>query len=164
MGFLRRALVGAEAGLLAGATVAGLFLVLDVVGVGLFTTPVSLAAGLIGGETELTGADLLAGAVPLLERGAWLLGYTLLHFTAFTVLGAVGASIVPVASLSSSLLGGVVYGSVGFTGAFVGYRWIMDAAPLPEGLPLATVLLANAMAGAVLGTGLHVGLEDGAGE
>ncbi|HSG50332.1 MAG TPA: hypothetical protein VLA43_21070 [Longimicrobiales bacterium] len=159
MRFLRRVATGAEAGLLAGAAVALLFLVQDGVQLRLFSTPLALASGLLGSSTVEPDGGFVARVAGFSVLGARIIAYTLVHFFVFAAVGVAGAFVLKVTSFWTSLWGGVVYGSVLCTGLLYGGLWMGDssvALATLAGMGMPTILLTNAMAGAVLGMGLHL--------
>lgn len=166
MSILKRVTAGAEAGLLAGAGVALFFLIQGAVHLQPLATPLSLASGLLGPETADPGGGTLARVAAGAALGATLLIYTALHFLTFAAVGVGGAFLLDASSFWVSLGKGVAYGSVLCTGLLYGSRWMTDAPVAIDAVGLPTVLLVNAMAGAILGLGLHLAQldvgEDGA--
>lgn len=156
MRFYQRATVGAEAGLMAGAAVILLFLVQDVVQLAPLATPEALATSLFGpaGFQYDTGLLSQAGAVAVF--GVRLISYTFLHFLAFAALGIGGAFALSHASWAASLMGGGAYGLTACTAVFYGSRLVMDTPVLLEGVGLPAILVANTVAGVVIGGGLHL--------
>ncbi|HKJ03427.1 MAG TPA: hypothetical protein VJ997_13260 [Longimicrobiales bacterium] len=156
MRVLQRAAAGAEAGLLAGAGVAVFFLVQDAVQLQPLSTPLALASGFPGaGSTDLD-TGLIARVAAFGALGVRLLAYTALHFLAFAAVGLTAAFLLRTSSFWATLWGGVAYASVACTGLFYGGRWIADMPLTPDALGVPTVVLANAMAGVLLGVGLHL--------
>ena len=141
-------------------SIAVLFLAIDLVQLTPLATPMGLADGLWGDEVRLTSEAMFSGLVPFLRTGAHLVGYTLVHFGAFALLGALSPWFVRATSFGMSLVAGVTFGTAACSGAFFTARWVTGATLVPDAVPLVTLLLANAMAGAVLGLSLHVGLAD----
>jgi hypothetical protein len=158
---LQRAATGAEAGLLAGGGVAILFLVEDAIQLQPFSTPLALASGVVGFGSVDLHAGLVSQIAGFGALGVTLLAYTALHFLSFAAVGVAAAFVLDVTSFWTSLWSGVAYGTVACTGLLFGGRWIADAPFAPDALGMPSVLLANAMAGAILGIGLHLARSDG---
>ena len=169
MRFFRRAAIGAAAGLVAGIAVAVFFLIEGAVHLRPFAVPVALASGLLGwGSTGATAAAQVAGTTaaqaagtaPRVESfgalGVEVLVYTVIHLLTFAAVGATAAFLVGVRSFWRSILGGVVYGSIVCTGLLYASGWIAATPVSLHDLGLRSVLLADAMAGAILGLGLHL--------
>jgi hypothetical protein len=154
MRLLERASVGAEAGLLAGASVVVFFLVQDAFVLRPLATPLALTSGLLGEPLDLERRVATAATVG--NVGARLLTYTVLHFLAFAALGVAAAFLIPVRSFWTSLWSGVVFGSLASTGLLYASRWVADVPVALDTLGMPSVLLANAMAGAILGVTLHL--------
>lgn len=157
MRFLRRVAVGAKAGLLAGVGVAVLFLIEDAVRLRPLSTPAALASGLLDGGAAGGLIERLASGGAL---AAWIMAYTLLHLLVFAGVGVIAAFALEVRSFWRALLGGAVYGSVVCTGFLYGARWIVESPIALDALGVPSVLLANAMAGAILGLALHLEERD----
>jgi len=160
MTILRRVIHGAEAGVLAGAGIAGLFLILDVAQLAPLSTPVTLASSLWGPVALDPGSDTLARSLALGLGGARLVAYSLLHLLAFTAIGVVGAFLINTASFWTSLLGGVVYGTVACSALFYAGNWMTEAPMVLDAIGPTSIVLVNAMAGAIMGLGLHIGALD----
>lgn len=156
MRFLRRAVAGAVAGTLGGVGVALFFLVEGAVHLQPFSVPVRLASGLLGwssfGLDTPLGADLASFGV----LGEEVLVYTVIHLVTFAVLGAIAAFLLEVRSFWKSLWGGVVYGGIVCTGVLYASRWMAVTPVTLHDLGVRSVIFANAMAGAILGVGLHL--------
>jgi len=160
MSILKRVTAGAEAGLLAGAGVALFLLIQGTIHLQPLATPLSLASGLLGPETADPGGGMLARVAAGAALGVTLLIYTTLHFLTFAAVGVGGAFLLDASSFWVSLWKGVAYGSVLCTGLLYGSRWVTDAPVALDTLGLPSVFLVNAMAGAILGLGLHLAQLD----
>lgn len=156
MRFLRRAAAGAEAGVLAGAGVAVFFLVGDAVQLHLFSTPLALASQLFGPLAADPAGSTLDRVLAFSTLGVRLFEFTALHFLTFVAVGAVAAFVLDVGSFWRSLWGGVAYACVVCTGLLYASGWVVDSPVAVRALGLPSVLLANAMAGAIIGVGLHL--------
>jgi hypothetical protein len=154
MRFLRRLEAGVVAGLFAGVAVATLFLMDGAVHLHPLSVPISLASSLLNDGSMPTGPFGQAGAFVLL--GIELVAYTVIHLLAFATVGATAALFVDATSFSKSLWGGVAYGSVTCTGLLYAVRWIADTPVALDVLGLRAVLLANAVAGAIIGVVLYL--------
>jgi hypothetical protein len=156
---LRRAQAGAMAGLLAGIAVAVLFLIRGAIHLQPFSVPVDLASGLLGNPG--TGGPLgPAGAFAVLSLE--VLAYTVIHLLTFVAIGLAAAFVLQENSIWTSLVGGAVYGTVVCTGLLYATRWLAGVPVALNVLGLGPVLLANALAGAIIGAILFLAREDGA--
>jgi hypothetical protein len=160
MGIIKRVAGGAEAGVIAGAGVALLFLVQDVVQLQPLSTPVALAEGLLGPGTAPVDGALLGRVAGYGVLGVKLLVYSLIHFGVFVGVGVSAAFLLNTASFWASLWGGVAYGTVLCTGLLYGGSWFAGGMSTVGALGVPGVLLVNAMAGAILGVGLHLAQSD----
>lgn len=156
MGFYQRVAAGAEAGLMAAAGVVLLFLFQDVVRLEPLATPEALASGLFGPGGYQYDMDLLARTAGVAAMGARLLSYTLLHFLAFAAVGVVAAFVLAGTSWLGSLAGGGLFGVTICTGVFYASHWVMDAPVHLNAIGVPSVLVANAVAGVILGGGLCI--------
>ncbi len=157
MRFLRNVAAGAKAGVLAGVAVAILFFIEDAVQLRPLSTPTTLASGLLGGGVAGTMiARVVSGGVV----GAWIATYTLLHLIVFAGVGVMGAFVLEARSFWRAVLGGAAYGSVACTGVLYGAQWIVESPFALDALGVPSVLLANAMAGTILGLALHLQQSD----
>lgn len=133
----RDALVrGAVGGLLAAVLVAAWFLVLDLATARAFRTPAELASVYLGRESVTIDPGVI-------------LGYTVLHFTAFAALGAVTAWILAALEIRPNVLVGLVFGlgvlnGLHYTGLLLTGRGAWDV------LPTGHVIGANLAAGLLL--------------
>lgn len=157
MRFLRRVATGMKAGLLAGIGVAVFFLIEDAFRLRPLSTPAALASGLLdGGAVGGLIARLAAGGA----LAGWIITYTLLHLIVFACVGAAAAFVLEAGSFWKALFGGAVYGSVVCTGFLYGAQWTVETPIALDALGLPSVLLANAMAGTILGLVLHLEQSD----
>lgn len=157
MRLYQRVIQGAEAGLLAGLGVVLVFLVGDVLRLSPMETPAVLAAEIFG--IRLSGAEsgLIAATLEMAVTGFRLLAYTVLHFCAFALVGVAGAFVLSTGSLGVSVLAGALYGGTVCSAIFYGCRWIAQEAPVVlEGVAAPSVILANCLAGAIIGSALHL--------
>jgi hypothetical protein len=156
MRFLRRVAAGAKAGLLAGAGVAVLFLLEDAVQLRPLSTPAALASGLLDGGAANGAGELITRLASGGALAARIIVYTLLHLLAFAGVGVVAAFALEARFFVKALLTGAVYGSVVCTGVLYGAGWIIESPFALDALGVPSVLLANAMAGTILGLTLHL--------
>lgn len=147
---------GAEAGVIAGAGVALLFLFLDVVHLTPLATPEALSAGFFtpSGYTYDTG--LMAQAASIVGTGFHLLTYTVLHFGTFAVLGVFAAFLLGNVGWAGSLVGGMVFGLTVCTGVFWLSRDLVNTPVVMEAITVPSLLVANTIAGAILGAGVYL--------
>ncbi len=140
---------------MAAITLAVLFFLEGAITLHPLSIPVALGSGLFGGVTSGSGA---VSQVPsFLMLSIDLLAYTALHVLAFTAVGAGGALVLKASSFWRSLIGGIVYATVTCTGLLYLVGRLADAPVALGVLGLPRVLLANAVAGAVIGTALYLG-------
>lgn len=156
MVFHQRVAAGVEAGLMAAAGVVLLFFFQDAVRLEPLATPEALATGLFGPGGYQYDTGLLASAAGAVGMGARLLSYTLLHFLAFAVVGVVAAFALVGTSWLGSLVGGALFGGTVCTAVFYASHWVMDAPVHLEAVGLPSVLVANVVAGVILGGGLFI--------
>lgn len=90
---------GVIAGVLGGVAVAAWFLIIDLVVGRLFYTPAALGSALFHGAASPEAIQVTAPTI---------LGYTVIHFAAFTVLGIIFSALVTRAERSPALLLGIV--------------------------------------------------------
>lgn len=152
----KRAALGAEAGLLAGTGVALLFLIQDSVTLAPLSTPEALASTLFGPVGYSMDDGLVAQAVGMAVYGFRLLSYTLLHFLAFALLGVGAAFALRGVSWLASLGGGALYGLTACSAVFYGTRLVLESPVMLEQLGVPSVLIANVVAGTIMGGGLHL--------
>lgn len=156
-----RIIRGAEAGALAAAGVAVVFLFGDLLALAPLHTPTILANGLFGAPTDPAEAGLLASAVALAGMGFRLVAYTVLHFAAFSLVGILGAFVLKTGGFLASIAGGALFGATVFTAVFYGSRGIIHDAPVVlQGAGVGTVMGVNLVAGVILGAGLHLAGRD----
>jgi hypothetical protein len=156
MQFLRRVASGATAGIVAGIAVAIFYLVVGAVRLQPFAVPVTLSSELLRASNVAATTVTAARMASLESIGAQVLTYTVLHLLTFAAVGVVAAFVLDVASFWLSLLGGVAYGSVVCTAVLYASGWVAATPIALHSLGLRSVLLANAMAGGVLGLALHL--------
>ena len=156
MGFLERAKAGAGAGFLAGVGIALLFLLEGLVHLRPFSIPAALATGLLGGGSAPAAASPLDQVTSFVVVGFEVSVYGVLHLVTFAAVGAAAAFVLKVTSFWKSLWGGVAYGTLGCTGLLYVSRWFVDTPVALDVLGLRTVLLANAVAGGIIGIGLYL--------
>ena len=156
MGFYQRFATGAEAGLMAGAGVILLFLFQDALHLEPLATPSALATGFFGPAGYRYDTDVLARAAGMAAMGARLVSYTLLHFLTFAAVGVVAGFALRGSSWLGSLLGGALFGATFCTGVFYAARWIMDAPVHLDAVGFPGIVVANVVAGVILGGGLYV--------
>lgn len=159
-----RCALGAEAGLLAGGGVALLFLFLDVVQLTPLATPNALAAGLFHPAGYEYDTGLMARLASWVGTGFHLATYTVLHFATFAALGVFAALLLGSLGWVGSLVGGMVFGLTACTGVFVLSRSLLDTPVVMESVSLPALLLANGVAGVLLGAGVYLGRQPDAEE
>lgn len=151
MNSVNRTKTGIQAGLLAGSAVVLLFFLLDLFRLQPFSTPMALGSSILVPGGLLLETPVIAQIVSLVMFAGNLLTLTVLHFLAFSFLG-LGAVWgceecgVKLNVLSGALFG-VTVGSLLFYGCFALFGdHVLAFLPGP-----ASVLLANLLAGAVMG-------------
>lgn len=161
MRLYRRALLGAEAGLLAGASVIALFFIQDAFHLAPLSTPNALASGFVGPAGTTVDTGLLATATGFIGWGLLLVAYTLTHFVTFAGVGVVAAFLFRGLTWGKALVGGALYGATVCTGVFYGGRYLLDAPVHLVEVGVPSVVVANLVAGVVLGGGLFLGMSPG---
>ena len=140
------ALHGMVGGLAAGFVVALWFFLVDVVAGQLLRTPVLLARVILG----LDSTD----GVAALASPQLVLGYTVIHFAVFAVLGAVMAMFLAAIKIAPSVLLGAAFG-VGVLSAVYYLVLLITGRDVLNVLPAPHVLGANLLGGVVLMLYLH---------
>jgi hypothetical protein len=157
MRFLRRIATGAEAGFVAGIAVAIFYLVVGAVSLHPFAVPVTLSSELLRAGNVAATTATAARLSSFENLATQVVTYTVLHLVTFTLVGVVAAFVLDVGSFWISLVGGVAYGSLVCTAVLYASGWVAATPIALHSLGLRSVLLANAMAGGVLGLALHLG-------
>ncbi len=150
-----RVQAGAAGGLAAALVVAGLFFLEGVIRLRPFSIPAELASGLFGGGSASSGAT--TGVSSYMVVPVEIIAYTGVHLMAFAAIGAGAAFIVGGARYWTSVLGGVAYASVACTGTLYLVGHLAGTPVAFDVLGLPRVLLANALAGAIIGTAVYLG-------
>lgn len=143
---------GVIAGILGGLAVAGWFLIVDLVVGRLLYTPGALGSALFQGAVSPDAVEVSAATV---------LGYTVVHFAAFILVGIIASFLVTRAEASPPLLMGLVVLFVTFETLLLGMVAIVAAWLLGE-LAWWSIALANALAAVVMAVYLwraHPGLR-----
>ena len=151
--------LGAEAGLLAGGGVALLFLFLDVLHLAPLATPNALAAGLFHPAGYEYDTGLMTRLATWVGTGFHLATYTVLHFATFAALGVVAALLLGSLGWVGSLVGGLAFGLTACTGVFLLSRSVLDTPVVMESMSFPALLLANGVAGVLLGVGVYLGRQ-----
>lgn len=154
---LGRAAAGAAGGLTAAVVIAILFFVEGAIHLRPMGVPVALASGKLSGASSAGASGQVDSAV---MQGVEVLAYTVLHLLTFAAVGAVAAFVVDASAVWKSVLGGIAYASVAYTGLLYAARWIVDAPVALDVLGLPRVLAANAVAGAIIGMALYLAQYD----
>ena len=147
----RRVAIGCEAGLLAGAVVAGLFFVQDLVRLAPLRTPNALAGDFFGPGGQPMDMTLVTQVTTYVGFVFSVIGYTLLHFLAFACVGVLGAILLRCDCWKNSLVQSGLFGLVTLTAVFYGSRLVAGSPILIDSPGLAGVLGANLIAGLVIG-------------
>lgn len=150
---------GAEAGLLAGGGVALLFLFFDVVHLTPLATPSALAGGVLHPAVHEVDAGLMARVASWVGTGFHLLTYTVLHFGTFALLGVAASFLLGNLGWAGSLFGGTLFGLTACTGVYTLGRSLLDTPVVTEVIALPSLLVANGLAGVLLGVGVYVGRQ-----
>jgi hypothetical protein len=154
-----RCALGAEAGLLAGGGVALLFLFMDVLHLTPLATPNALAAGLFHPAGYEYDTGLMTRLATWVGTGFHLATYTVLHFATFAALGVVAALLLGSLGWVGSLVGGLAFGLTACTGVFLLSRSVLDTPVVMESMSFPALLLANGVAGVLLGVGVYLGRQ-----
>lgn len=131
---------GVVAGLLGGLAVAGWFFMVDLFMGRLLYTPGALGSALFQGVSSAAGVEVSAATV---------LGYTLVHFAGFLLMGLVFSALVTRAEENPPLLMGLVLLFVTFETLLLGLVAIL-AAWLLDALPWWSIGLSNLVAAGVM--------------
>lgn len=150
---------GVVAGMLAGAAVMVGYFLVDLVHLDPFATPVRLATVVVrphGPDLDLPG---VSQALAFLGFGVRLLAFTVLHFLVFALLGVGAAFCQRTFGVAGDVLTGAIYGLVVCTAAFYASLGLLGGEFLASPGP-GSVLVANLLAGAVMGAALSVARRD----
>lgn len=133
---------GLFAGLLGAAAVAVWFLIIDLITARVFFTPAALGSAVLFGARDLAEVQITPATV---------LGYSLLHGTAFIIAGIVAAAVVHQAEETPPLLLGFVLLTVTFGTLIIGLiaiiaEWILQA------LAWWSILIGTLLGAAAMGT------------
>lgn len=134
-----------------------MFLLLDVVHLTPLATPSALSASLFHPAGYEYDTGLMARLATWIGTGFHLATYTVLHFATFAALGVVASLLLRSFGWIGSLVGGVAYGLTACTGVFVLSRSVMDTPVVMESVSIPALLLANGVAGVLLGVGVYLG-------
>ena len=132
---------GVIAGVLGAAAVAVWFLIIDTVSGRPFNTPLMLGASL----ATFFGADGTGHPIPL------VLGYTLVHFAAFILVGLLVSAVVNKGESEPSVLIGFVGLFIVFEVAWYGWAAILSRSPRFGNLAWSSVLVGNLVAALAMG-------------
>ena len=134
---------GVMAGLIGGAVIAAWFFVFDAARGEALKTPVLLAAALLHMTPQSTA----------MSSAAWLLvgEYTIVHFAAFALIGAIGALLIDAAERHAELFGILLIFTAAFQLFFISVLMLLGPAA-QAAMPWWKVIIGNFMAtGAMLG-------------
>ncbi len=137
----RLVLHGALGGLAAGLVVAVWFFVLDLLSGQPLQTPMTLASGLLDRTVDV--------ATPTL-----ILGYSILHFGVFLVIGIAAALGLAALNTAPGLRHGIIFGVIVFTAVHYG-ALLVTGVEMMTLLPEVHVVLANFVGGVVMMAVLH---------
>jgi len=153
--FALRAEAGIAGGLIAAVVVAALFFLDGAIHLHPLAVPQALASGLLGGGNDASGAISQVGSFAVVT--VEIVAYTLVHLLTFGAVGATAAFVVDVSSFWKGLLGGVAYVGIACTGLLYFVGWMADTPVALDVLGLPRVLVANVIAGGIIGTALYLG-------
>ena len=148
MTLVSRLKMGLQAGGLAGAGVAVLYAVTDVMRL----APLETVAGLAHSFFGLPVGSVPAGfdVAAFVTTGVGVAVYSLLHFAAFAALGVVGTWVVPGRTFWRTLTRGGLFGGVACSALFYGSRLVAGSPFAFEGLEVRGIVLVNIMAGVIM--------------
>lgn len=149
-----RVQAGATGGVIAAVAVAALFLVQGAIQLHPLSTPAALATGFFGANPS--GAGGTSSVTSVIVLGVEILAYTVIHVLTFAAVGTTAAFVLDGAAFWRSLWGGVAYAGIGCTGLLYGVRLVAGTPVALDVLGLPRVLLANALAGAIIGTVIYL--------
>jgi len=153
--FLLRAEGGAVGGLIGAVAVALLFFLEGAIHLHQpLAVPSALTSAWFGGAGAGSGpgTGLVSDIVIVLQ----FLVYTIVHLFAFTAVGASAALVLDGSAFWRSVATGAVYVGAACTTLLYIASWIADAPVALDVLGLQRVLLANMLAGAIIGIALYV--------
>lgn len=151
---LLRAEAGAAGGLIGAVAVAALFLVKGAIHLHPFAVPAALSSGLLGGASNGSGMSggLGSDLLTILE----MLVYAVLHLLTFAAVGVGAGFFVDGSRFWKSVGIGAVYAGVTCTGLLYVVSGVAATPVAVDVLGLRWVLLANMLAGAIIGAALYV--------
>jgi hypothetical protein len=132
---------GVIAGALGATAVALWFLIVDTIAGRPFQTPLMLGSSM----ATFFGADGTGNPIPL------VLGYTLVHFAAFIIVGLIVSSVVNNAESEPSVLIGLVGLFIVFEVAWYGWSAILSRSPRFGNIAWYSVLVGNLVAALSMG-------------
>lgn len=141
---------GSTAGLAAGAAVALVVLVYDLIQLEPLATPKLLSENIFGSQVERTlDLDALSWIAAVMGTTKSIAIYTMAHFAVFAALGVLGAWVFRPAGVPGNLLTGALFGMAGGSATFYAGHALL--APSFVAAPAwGLVLVANALAGIVI--------------
>ena len=152
--WVHRVQAGAAGGLVAGGVVAAFFFLVGAIDLHPLAVPASLASGLFGGGGAAPGVASPPESFVVLA--VEMLAYTAIHLLAFTGVGASAGMAVKASTFWRTLLSSTLYVTVACTGLLYLAGWFVATPVAVDVLGLPRVLLANAVAGTVIGTALYL--------
>lgn len=151
MGLLRQAGIGIQAGLIAGAVVAGTLFVADLAHLAPLATPIGLSSRFLGLSVTPYDSPILIQGVAIVSFGGHLALITVGHFLTFAALGALAVLLCQTFGVPLNVWTGGVYGLVFFSLVFYAAVWLTNTAGVVELPSVGTVLVVNLLAGAIAG-------------
>jgi len=153
--FLLRAESGTAGGLIAAVVVAVLFFVQGAITLHPLSVPAGLASGLFGGA-DSSGTGFFGRAGTDVAMGFEVVAYTVVHLLVFAAVGASAVLVVDSSTFWRSVIGGIAYAGATCTGLLYLVRWTVSTPVALDVVGLPRVLMANAVAGAIIGVSLHL--------
>ncbi|MGH7582314.1 MAG: hypothetical protein ACREL5_03700 [Gemmatimonadales bacterium] len=160
--FLLRAEAGAVGGLVGAVAVALLFFFERAIHLHPLAVPTALASGFLGGASGASsGSGMLGGVSSDLVIILEMLVYTVVHLLTFAAVGFSAVFVVDGSRFWTSLWGGAAYAGVTCTALLYLVRWIAGTPVALDVVGLPRVLLANVLAGAIIGVALYTAEHSG---
>ncbi len=151
--FLLRAEAGAVGGLIGAIAVALLFFLDGAIHLRPLAVPAALTSGLFGAATNnpVGTNGVVPDAINILEMAE----YTVAHLLTFAAIGISAAFVLDGARFWKAVWSGAAYVGVTGTGLLYIVSWGIGTPVAVDVLGLPRVLLANGLAGAIIGVGLY---------
>ena len=146
-----QAKIGLQAGLLAGYVVVGFFFVGDLIQLAPLATPQALSNSLLGPTGFAFQSPVLLESVTIMSFAGHLVAVTLMHLLVYSALGVGAVFLCRACRVPMNALTAALYGLVVCSLVFYVSLHLTDAPAVIQLPNLGSILLANLLAGSVMG-------------